>query len=239
MRPIYLRLTLTTQTRGMKVLTALGSLRHRSPRTRKRTPPNGDTSSAVAGTRAARRVRSPFGSRCRFRVRAQPAGSAQTRIRTRFTMKRSSRRPAVLATAAAALVVVCGALQFQPASAAPAAAVAPHRRLRRPGRRLVLRSRAQGLPGHRREHDLEGLVHGRGRRPVGRLRAHRRQHERRDAAVRRHRRLDLHRPADPRHDLHRRRPTRPAWSARSPRPTPSTASSWSPPTSPIRSATRC
>jgi glucoamylase len=35
-------------------------------------------------------------------------------------MKRSARRPAVLATAAAALILVCGALQFQPASAAPA-----------------------------------------------------------------------------------------------------------------------
>ena len=35
-------------------------------------------------------------------------------------MKRPSRRPAVLATAAAALILVCGALQFQPASAAPA-----------------------------------------------------------------------------------------------------------------------
>ena len=37
-------------------------------------------------------------------------------------MKRSSRRPAVLATAGAALILVCGALQFQPASAAPAPA---------------------------------------------------------------------------------------------------------------------
>ena len=34
-------------------------------------------------------------------------------------MKRSSRRPAVLVTAAAALTLICGALQFQPASAAP------------------------------------------------------------------------------------------------------------------------
>src|SRR6202789_1661475 len=37
----------------------------------------------------------------------------------RFSMKRSSRRPAVLATAAAALILVCGALQLQSASAAP------------------------------------------------------------------------------------------------------------------------
>ena len=37
-------------------------------------------------------------------------------------MKRSSRRPAVLVTAAAALILICGALQFQPASAAPAPA---------------------------------------------------------------------------------------------------------------------
>src|SRR3984957_18140515 len=43
----------------------------------------------------------------------------------RFTMKRPPRRPAVLATAAAALVLVCGALQFQPASAAPAPSRAP------------------------------------------------------------------------------------------------------------------
>ena len=34
-------------------------------------------------------------------------------------MKRPSRRPAVLATAAAALILVCGALQLQPAAAAP------------------------------------------------------------------------------------------------------------------------
>ena len=34
-------------------------------------------------------------------------------------MKRSSRRPAALVTAAAALTLICGALQFQPASAAP------------------------------------------------------------------------------------------------------------------------
>src|SRR6202046_1249870 len=34
-------------------------------------------------------------------------------------MKRSSTRPAVLVTAAAALTLICGALQFQPASAAP------------------------------------------------------------------------------------------------------------------------
>src|ERR1700722_998880 len=37
----------------------------------------------------------------------------------RFSMKRSSRRPAVLVTAAAALILVCGALQWQSASAAP------------------------------------------------------------------------------------------------------------------------
>src|SRR5580693_4642947 len=35
-------------------------------------------------------------------------------------MKRPSRRPAVLLTAAAALTLLCGVLQFQPASAAPA-----------------------------------------------------------------------------------------------------------------------
>ena len=37
-------------------------------------------------------------------------------------MKRSSSRPAVLATAAAALTLLCGALQLQSASAAPAPA---------------------------------------------------------------------------------------------------------------------
>jgi len=40
-------------------------------------------------------------------------------------MKRSVRRPAALATAGAALVLVCGAVQFQSASAAPAAVSAP------------------------------------------------------------------------------------------------------------------
>ena len=43
------------------------------------------------------------------------------------------------------------------------------------------------------------------------------QHQRRDPAVRRHRRLDVHRPPDPRHDLHRQVPRpRPAWRAASP-----------------------
>ena len=96
----------------------------------------------------------------------------------------------------------------------------PRRRRARLARRaLALRPRAQGLPRHRAQHDLEGLVHGRGRRAERRLLPDGRQHERRDAAVRRHRRLDLHRPADARHDLHgRSRSTAPAaWRARSPR----------------------
>ena len=71
-------------------------------------------------------------------------------------------------------------------------------------RALALRPRPQGLPRHRAQHDLEGLVHGRGRRAQRRLLPDDRQHERRDAPVRRHRRLDLHRPPDPRHDLHGR-----------------------------------
>ena len=83
--------------------------------------------------------------------------------------------------------------------------------------RLALRPRAQGLPRHRAQHDVEGLVHGRGRRAQRRLLPDGRQHERRDAAVRRHRRLDVHRPAGARHDLHasRRSTTPAAWRARS------------------------
>ena len=43
-----------------------------------------------------------------------------------------------------------------------------------------------------------------GRRAVRRLLPDHRQHQRRDPAVRRHRRLDVHRSADARHDLHGR-----------------------------------
>ena len=86
------------------------------------------------------------------------------------------------------------------AAAAPAARAAAGRR--RAGRAVALRPRAQGLRGHRAQHDLEGLVHGRRRRAQRRLLPDQRQHQRRDAAVHRHRRLELHRPADARHDLH-------------------------------------
>ncbi len=82
----------------------------------------------------------------------------------------------------------------------------PHGRRRQPdgspGRALPLRSGEEGLPRHRPQHDLEGLVHGRERRAQRRLLPDDRQHERRDAPVRRHRRVDVHRPADARHDLH-------------------------------------
>ncbi len=71
-------------------------------------------------------------------------------------------------------------------------------------RSLALRPRPQGLRRHRAQHDLEGLVHGRGRHAQRRLLPDGRQHERRDAPVRRHRRLDVHRPAGARHDLQRR-----------------------------------
>ena len=74
-------------------------------------------------------------------------------------------------------------------------------RSRRAGRAFPLRPRAQGLPRHRAQHDVKGLVHGRGRRSERRLLPDDRQHERRDAAVRRHRRLDVHRSADSRHDV--------------------------------------
>ena len=40
---------------------------------------------------------------------------------------------------------------------------------RRPGRRLLLRPGPQGLPRHAPEHQLQGLVHGRGRRAFRRL----------------------------------------------------------------------
>ena len=55
-------------------------------------------------------------------------------------------------------------------------------------RALALRPGPQGLPGHGAQHDVEGLVHGRRRRAVRRLLPDDRQHQRRDAAVRRHRR---------------------------------------------------
>jgi hypothetical protein len=74
------------------------------------------------------------------------------------------------------------------------------------GRRLPLRPGPQGLPRHGAQPHLQGLVHGRRRRPVRRLLPDRRQHQRRDPPVRRHRRRQLHRPADPRHDLHRHGP---------------------------------
>ena len=79
-------------------------------------------------------------------------------------------------------------------------------RPRRPGRprsAVALRPGAEGLPGHRAQPILEGLVHGCERRPQRRLLPDDRQHERRDAPVRRHRRLDLHGPADAGHDVQR------------------------------------
>ena len=80
------------------------------------------------------------------------------------------------------------------------------RRARRPWRAVALRPGAQGLPGHRPEHDVQGLVHGRRRDPERRLLPDRRQHQRRDPPVHRHGRLDLHRPPGSRHDVHGRRP---------------------------------
>ena len=75
------------------------------------------------------------------------------------------------------------------------------RRARRSRCPVALRPCAEGLPRHRSQHHVQGLVHGRRRRPERRLLPDRRQHEPRDAPVHRHRRLDLHRPPDPRHDL--------------------------------------
>ena len=66
---------------------------------------------------------------------------------------------------------------------------------------VALRPGTQGLPRHGPQLDLEGVVHGRERRPQRRLLPDDRQHERRDAPVRRHRRIDVHRPPDARHDL--------------------------------------
>ena len=100
-----------------------------------------------------------------------------------------------------------------------------------------LRPRPQGLRRHRAQHRLEGLVHRRRRGPVRRLRADHRQHERPHAAVRRHRRALVHRPADPRPDLHGPQPTAPAWPARSPPPARRTATASPPATSPTRPAT--
>ncbi len=66
-----------------------------------------------------------------------------------------------------------GLLAAAPANAAvPAATGCEARGRRGPGRagcHVALRPGPQGLPGHRAEPHVEGLVHGRGRRPVGRL----------------------------------------------------------------------
>ena len=74
-------------------------------------------------------------------------------------------------------------------------------RARRAGRHVLFRPRAQGLCRHRGAsrfaRELEGLVHGRRRRALRRLRTDGGQHQRRHAPVRRHRRQDVHRPADP------------------------------------------
>ena len=72
---------------------------------------------------------------------------------------------------------------------------------RRRSRTSTWRARTASAPRATR---LEGLVHGRERRALRRLLPDGRQHERRDAAVHRHRRLDVHRPPDARHDLHGR-----------------------------------
>ena len=108
-------------------------------------------------------------------------------------------------------------------------------------RALALRSGPQGLPRHRPQLDLEGLVHGRERRPQRRLLPDDRQHERRDAPVRRHRRLDVHRPPDARHDLRRRGDSRDRrHGLPSDRDEPRAASTRSRrTTSPIRPGTRC
>ena len=116
----------------------------------------------------------------------------------------------------------------------------PHRRRgRRPGaagRHVALRPGPQGLPRHRPEHApskvwftvadgvLSDVYY-----PTDR------QHQRRDPAVRRHRRLDVHRPADPRHDLHRAGPsTTAACRAGSPARPRAAATRSSPTTSPTR-----
>ena len=88
-----------------------------------------------------------------------------------------------------------GALAFGPASAI----AAPARRTRRA---VALRPRAQGL----RRHGAQPTARRSGSRSPTACSAtsttRPRQHQHRDAAVRRHRRLDVHRPADARHDLH-------------------------------------
>ena len=104
------------------------------------------------------------------------------------------RRLVGLALAAAACVVSRGRFRRERAA---------ERRTGRAGRAVALRPRAQGLPRHRAQHDLEGVVHGRRRRAERRLLPDDRQHERRDAPVRRHRRLHVHRPSDEGHDLDR------------------------------------
>ena len=85
-----------------------------------------------------------------------------------------------------------------PTAAAPAAAAAPGG----PGALSHFDLARKDCLGTARNTRLEGLVHGGRRRAVRRLQPDDRQHQRRDPAVRRHRRADVHRPAEPGHDVH-------------------------------------
>ena len=134
-----------------------------------------------------------------------------------------------------AATLVVGHGRHRPVAAGPGGSRG-HRSRRSRGH-VALRPGPQGLPRHGPQHHVEGLVHGRRRRALRRLLPDHRQHQRRDAAVRRHRRQHLHRPADPRHDLHRGvASTARAWRAgyehRQERPVPRS----SPTTSPTRAA---
>ena len=103
------------------------------------------------------------------------------------------RRLAALAVAAATCAVLAGASST---GSAPL-----ERRPGRAGRAVALRPRAQGLPRHGAQHDVEGVVHGRERRAQRRPLPDDRQHERRDPAVPGHRRVDVHGSPDQGHDL--------------------------------------
>ena len=134
------------------------------------------------------------GERGRDHRRALRLDSAPLRcsVGSRMSSLSPPRRRAGFALAAVTCVVL-GAL--------PGPERTSQRRPGRAGRAVALRPRTQGLPRHRPQHDVEGLVHSRRRRVERRLLPDDRHHQRRDPAVPRHRRIHVHGPPDEGHDL--------------------------------------
>ena len=138
-------------------------------------------------------------------ARSEPARRTSARTPSQRPRRvRRARRLRRLVPAVAALGTLCLALAAAaPAGAASAAAAQPAAAAPGgPGTMSYFDLARKDCVGTAAQHRLEGLVHGGRRRPFRRVRADHRQHERRHPAVHRHRRRHLHRPANPRHDLH-------------------------------------